>query len=168
MLFSSCLLLFSRHVTSLSPHGLQPARPPCPSPSLRVCPSSCPLNRWCHPTTSSSVVPFSSCPDSFPASGSFPMSRLFASGGQSIGASASASVLPVNIQGSFPMGLISLISLLSKGLSRISPGRKGRLIRREIFLVVRWVYWERASGRKASEHCLRVGAGLGRGIWLGS
>ena len=85
--------------------------------SSRVCSNSCPLSRWCHPTISSSVVPFSSCPQSFPASGSFPMSQLFLSGGQSIG--ASASVLPMNIQGWFHSGLPGLISLLSKGLSRV-------------------------------------------------
>ena len=84
-----------------------------------VCSNSCPLSLWYHPTISSSVVPFSSCPQSFPASGSFPMSRLFTSGGQSIGVSASASGLPMNIQGWFPLGLASLISLLSKGLSRV-------------------------------------------------
>ena len=78
---------------SLRPHGLQHARPPCPSPTPRVHPNPCPLSRWCHPTISSSVIPFSSCPQSFPASGSFPMSQLFASGGQSIGVLASASVL---------------------------------------------------------------------------
>ena len=102
---------------SLQPHGLQHARPPCPSPTPGVYSNSCPLSRWCHPAISSSVVPFSSCPQSFPASGSFLMSQLFASDGQSIG--ASASVLPMNIQGWFPFGLIGLISLLSKGLSRI-------------------------------------------------
>ena len=114
------LLLFSRSAVSdsLRPHGLQHARLPCPSPSPGVCSNSHPLNRWCHPTISSSVVPFSSCPQSFPASESFPVSRLFASGGQSIGASASASVLPMNIQRWFPLGLTGLISLLSKGLSR--------------------------------------------------
>ena len=84
---------------------------------LRVCSNSCPLSWWCHPTISSSVVPFSSCPQSFPTSGSFPMSRFFASGGQSIG--ASASVLPMNIQDWFPLGLPGFISLLSKGLSRV-------------------------------------------------
>ena len=95
------LLLFSRSVASnsLQPHRLQHTRPPCPSPSPRVCSNSCPSSQWCHPNISSSVVPFSSCLQSFPASGSFPMSQLFASGGQLIGASASASVLPVNIQG---------------------------------------------------------------------
>ena len=90
-----------------------------PSLSPGVCLNSCPLTRWCHPTTSSSVAPFSSCPQSFPESGSFPMSRLFASGDQSIAASASASVLPMNIQDQFPLGLIGLISLQSKELSRV-------------------------------------------------
>ena len=95
------LLLFSRSVVSnsLQPHGLQHTRLPCPSLSLRVCSDSHPLNLWCHPTISSSVIPFSSWPQSFPASGSFPMSRLFSSGGQSIGASVSAPVLTMNIQG---------------------------------------------------------------------
>ena len=101
---------------SLWAHGLQHARLPCSS-SPRVCSNSCPLSQWCHATISSSVVPFSSCPQSFPASGSFPRSRLFASGGQSIG--ASASVLPVNTQDWFPLGLTGLTSLLSKGLSRV-------------------------------------------------
>ena len=94
-------------------------RLPCPSLSPGACSNSCPLSQWCHPTISSSVVPFSSCLQSFPASGSFPMNPLFAAGGQSIGASASASVLPKNIQGWFPLGFTSLISLLSKGLSRV-------------------------------------------------
>ena len=112
---------FSRSVVSNSlwPHGLQHTRPPCPSPTPRVYSNSCPLSRWCHPTISSFVVPFSSCPQSFPASGSFQMSQFFASGGQSIGVSASASVLPMNIQDWFPLGLIGLISLKSKGLSRV-------------------------------------------------
>ena len=103
---------------SLQPHGLQHARLPCP-PTLRAYSNSCPLNQWCHPTITSSATPFSSCPQSFPASGSFRMSWLFASGGQSTGASASASVLPMNIQDWFPLGLTGLISLLSKGLSRV-------------------------------------------------
>ena len=113
------LLLFSRPVMSdsLWPHRLKHARLPCPSLSPRVCSNSYPLSQWCHQAISSSVTPFSSCLQSFPASGSFPMSRIFASGGQIIG--ASASVLPVNIQGWFPLGLTSLISLLSKGLSRV-------------------------------------------------
>ena len=99
--------------------GLQHARLPCPSPTPRACSNSCPSSRWCHPTISSSVVPFSSCLQSFPAWGSFPMSQFSASGGQSIGASASASVLPMNIQDWFPLGLTGLISLQSKGLSRV-------------------------------------------------
>ena len=104
---------------SLRPHGLQQNRRPCPSPSPRAYSNSCPLSWWCHPTISSSVIPFSSCPQSFPASGSFLMSRLFASGGQSIGVSTLASVLPMNIQDWFPLGLTGLISLQSKGLSRV-------------------------------------------------
>ena len=104
---------FSRSVMSdsLWPHGLQQARRPCPSTTPNACSNLCPSNRWYHPTISSSVSPFSSCPRSFPASGSFPVSRLFASGGQSIGASALASVLPMKIQGWFPLGLTGLISL---------------------------------------------------------
>ena len=101
--------------------GLQHARLPCPSPSPRVCSNSCPLSQWQHPTTSPSVIPFSSCPQSFPASGSFPMSQLFTSGCQNTGASASASVLPMNMQGRFPLGLTGLISLQTKGLSRVFP-----------------------------------------------
>ena len=100
-------------------HGLQHARLHCPSPSPRACSNSCPLNWWYHPTISSSVVPFSSCPQSFPALGSFPVSQLFGSGGQSIGVSASSSVLTMSIQGWFSLGLTDLISLLSKGLSRV-------------------------------------------------
>ena len=104
---------------SLQPHESQHARPPCPSPSPRVHSDSCPWSQWCHPTISSSVVPFSSCLQTFPAWASFPMSWPFTSGGQSIGVSASASVLPLNIQGWFPLGLTGLISLLSEGISRI-------------------------------------------------
>ena len=92
------------HVWLLATHGLQHARLPCPSPFPGACSNSCPLNRWCYPTISSSVIPFSSCPLSFPASGSFPMCQFFTSGGKSIGASASASVLPMNIQDWFPLG----------------------------------------------------------------
>ena len=114
------MLLFSCQVVSDSswPHGLQHARLPCPSPSSGVCPSSCPLNRWCHPTISSSVT-LSFCLQSFPASGSFSMSQLFTSGGQNIGASALASVLPKRIQGWFPLGFTGLISLPSKGPSGV-------------------------------------------------
>ena len=99
---------------SLQPYGLQQSRLPCPSPTPGAWSNSCLSSRWCHPTISSSVVPFSSCLQSFPASGSFPMSQFFASGGQSIGTSALASVLPMNIQDWFPLGLTGLISLQSK------------------------------------------------------
>ena len=98
----------------------QHARPPCPSPTPAVYSDSCPLSRWCRPTISSSVVPFSSRLQSFPASRSFQMSQFFTSGGQSIGVSASASVLPMNIQDWLPLGWTSWISLQSKGLSRVS------------------------------------------------
>ena len=115
------LVQFSHSVVSnsLRPHGLQHSRPPCPSPTPGVYSNSCSLSRWCHPIISSSVIPFSFRLPSFPASGSFQMNQLFASGGQSIGVSASASVLPMNIQDWFPLGLTSLISLQSKGLSRV-------------------------------------------------
>ena len=103
---------------SLRPCGLQHSRPPCPSPTPGAYSDSCPSCQWCHPTISSSVVPFSSCLQSFPASGSFPMSQFFASGGQSIGVSAS-SVLPMNIQDRFSLGWTGWISLQSKGLSRV-------------------------------------------------
>ena len=102
---------------SLWPHRLQDARFPCPSLSLRACSNSCSLSWWCYPTISSSVAHFSSCPQSFSASGSFPMSQLFTSGGQSTG--ASESILPMNFQDWFPLGLIGLISLQSKGVSSI-------------------------------------------------
>ena len=101
------------------PHVLQHARPPCPSPTPGVYSNSCPSSQWCHPAMSSSVSPFSSCPQSLPVSGSFPTSQLFASGGQSIGASASASVLPMNTQDWSPLGWTGWISLQSKGLSRV-------------------------------------------------
>ena len=111
---------FSLSVTSNSsqPHGLQHARLPCPSPTPWACSNSCVWSRWCHPTISSSFVPFS-CPQSFPASGSLQMSQFFASGGQSIGASASTSDLPMNIQDWYPLGWTGWISLQSKGLSRV-------------------------------------------------
>ena len=113
------LLLFNHSVLSdsLQPHGLQDTSLPCPSLSPGVCSDSCPLSQWCHPTISTSVSPFFSCPHSFPASGSFPVSQLFASGGQSI--EVSASVLPMNIQDWFPLGWTGWISLQSKGLSRV-------------------------------------------------
>ena len=112
---------FSRLVVSdsLQPHGLQHTRPPCPSPTPRAYPNPCPLSRWCHPTISSSVVSFSSCPQSFPASGSFMITQFLASGGQSIGVSTSTSVLPMNTQDWSPLGWTGWISLQSKGFSRV-------------------------------------------------
>ena len=107
------------HVDSLPPPGLQHARLSCPSSISCACSNSCSLSQWCHPTMSSSVVPFSSCLQSFPTAGSFLKSQLFASGGQSIRASASTSVLPMNIQDLFPLWLTVLISLQSKGLSKV-------------------------------------------------
>ena len=115
------LVQFSRSVVSdpLQPHGLQHVSFQCPSTTSRACSNSCPSSQWWHPTISSSVILFSSCLQSFPAPGSFPMSQLFASGGQSIGVSASASVLPMNIQDWFPSGCTGLNFLQSKGLSRV-------------------------------------------------
>ena len=104
---------------SLWPHGLQHARPPCASPTPGVYPNSCPLSQWPHPTISSSVIPFSSCPQSFPSSGSSQMSQLFTSGGQSIGISDSTSFFPMNTQDWSPLGWTGWISLQSKGLSRV-------------------------------------------------
>ena len=114
------LVQFSRSVMSdsLQPHEPQHSRPPCPSPTPGVYPNPCPLSQWCHPTISSSVIPFS-CPQSFPSSGSFQRSQLFASGGQSIGVSASTSVLPMNSQDWFSLGWTCWISLQSNGLSRV-------------------------------------------------
>ena len=112
---------FSRSVmsSSLRPHEPQHTRPPCPSPTPGVYPNSCPLSQWCHPTIWSSVISFSSCLQSFPASGSFQMSQFFLSGGQSIGVSASTSVLPMNTQDWSPLGWTGWISLQSKGLSKV-------------------------------------------------
>ena len=117
--FSSVQFSCSVVSYSLWPHEPQHARPPCPSPTPRVHPNPCPLIRWCHPTVSSSVILFSSCPQSFPALGSFQMNQPFTSGGQSIGVSASTSVLPLNIQDWSPLGWTGWISLQSKGLSRV-------------------------------------------------
>ena len=115
------LLLFSHLVVfnCLQPHGLQHIRLPCPSPTPRVYSNSRPSSQWCHPSISPSVIPFSSHLQSFPASGSFPVSQFFASGGKRIRVSASASVFPMNIQDWFPLGWTGWISLLSKGLSRV-------------------------------------------------
>ena len=116
--FSSVQFSFSVRSDSWQPHGPQYNRPPCPSPTPRVHPNPCPLSRWWHPTISSSVVPSSSCPQSFPASGSFQMSQLFTSGGHSIGASASKSFLPMNTQ-DWSLGWTGWTSLQSKGLSGV-------------------------------------------------
>ena len=116
--FSSVHFSSSVLSDSLWPHGLQHSRLPCPSPTPRACSNSCPLSQWCHPTISSSVIPFSSCLQFFPAS-SFPGSQFFTSSGQSIGVSASASVLPMNFQNWFPLGWTGWISLQSKGHSRV-------------------------------------------------
>ena len=112
---------FSRSVVSdsLWPHEPQHARPPCPSPTPRVYPNPCPSSQWCHPAISSSVIAFSSCPQSLPESGSFPMSQLFEWGGQSTRVLASTSVLPVNTQECSPLGWTGWIFLQSKGLSRV-------------------------------------------------
>ena len=115
-------------------HGLQHARLPYPSPSPRACLNSCPLSQWCHATISFSVIPCSSCLHSFPASGSFPMSQLFTSGGQSTG--ASASVLPMNIMGWFPLGLTGLISWLSKRFSRVFSKKK----KKSLFQEGEWIH----------------------------
>ena len=119
ILFSSVQFSHSVVSDSLRLHEPQHTRPPCPPPTPTLYPNSCPLSRWCHLTISSSIVPFSSCPLSFPASGSFPMNQLFASGGQSIGVSASTSVLPMNTQDWSPLGWTGWISLQAKGLSRV-------------------------------------------------
>ena len=113
---------------SLQPHGLQHVRPPCPSPTPRVYSNPCPSNWWCHPVISSSVVPFSCCPQSLPASGLFPMSQLFTWGGQSIRVLASASVLPMNTQDWSPLGWTGRISFQSKGLSESSPTVKNIML----------------------------------------
>ena len=117
--FSSVQFSHSVISDSWRPHESQHARPPCPSPTPGVHSDTCPTSRWCHPAISSSVIPLSSCPQSLPASGSFPMSQLFSWGGQSTRVSASASFLPMNIQDRFPLGWTGWTSLQSKGLSRV-------------------------------------------------
>ena len=129
---------------SLQLHEPQHARPPCPSPTPRVYPNSCPSSRWCHPTISSSVIPFSSCLQSFPASGSFPMSQFFASGGQSTGVSASASVLPMNIQDWFPLEWTGWISLLLDLLADIFQ----RTLLKEKSLKYRRFQWKTTAQRQ--------------------
>ena len=162
---------------SLRPNGLRHARLPCPSPTRRTCSNSCPLSQWCHPTISSSVIPFSSCLLSFPTSGSILMSQLFTSGGQSVGASASASVLPIIMQDWFPLELTDLIFLQSKGLSRVFSNtmkeewdpNKAKLFWGDLFQLLEkamaphsttlaWkIPWTEEPGRLQSMGSLRVG-----------
>ena len=136
---------------TLRPHVLQLSRLPCPSPNPGACSNSCPSSQWYHPTISSSVIPFSSCLQSFPAEGSFPRSQLFALSGQSIGVSASASVLPMNIQGWFPLGLSDLVLFQSKGISRVFSNttvQKYRLFGAKLYsptLTSMYDYWKNQS-----------------------
>ena len=134
---------------SLRPHELQHARPPCPSPTPRVHPNPRPLSRWCHPTISSSVVPFSSCPQSCPASGSFPVSHFFISGGQRIGVSASASVLPVNIQDWFHwmdwLNLLAVQGTLKSLLQHHSS--KASILQRSVFFIVQLSHLYMTTGK---------------------
>ena len=142
----SCSVMFDY----LWPHGLQHARLPCPLPTPRVYSNSCPSSRWCHPTISFSVVPFSSCPQSFPASGSFQMSQLFASGGRSIGVSVSTPVLPMNIQDWSPLGWTGWISLQSKGLSRVFSNttvQKHQFFRHSAFFIVQLLHPYMTTGK---------------------
>ena len=139
LLFNSVQFSRSFVSNSLWPHELQHTRPPCPSPNPGVYSNSCPLSWWCHPAISSPVIPFSSCPQSLPASGSFPTSQLFAWGGQSTGASASASVLQMNTQDWSPLGWTGWISLQSKGLSRVFSNttvQKASIVRHSAFFTV--------------------------------
>ena len=163
LVFSS--VQFSRSVVSdsLQPHGLQHARPPCPSPTPAVYSNSCPLSQWCHPAISSSVVPFSSCLQSFPASGFFQMNRHFASDSQSIVASASASVLPMNIQDWFPLGCTGWISLQSKGLSRVFSNTAIQKHRCSVFFIVQLSYPYMTSGKTIA---LTVGTFVGKEMFL--
>ena len=135
---------------SLWPHGLQHTRLPCPSLSPGTCSNSCSLSWWCHPVISSSVAPFSFCPQSCPASGSFPRSQFFPSGGQSIGVSASASVLPMNIQDWFPLGLTGWISLQSKRLSGVFSNttvQKHPILRHSAFFIVQLSHLYMTTGK---------------------
>ena len=150
--FISVQFSHSVMANSLQPHGLQPASLPYPSPVPRACSNSCPLSWWCHPTISSSVVPFSSCLEFFPELGAFPMSQFFASGGQSIGISASASVISMNVQDWFPLGWTGWISLLSKGLTRVFSNTTVKSINSSALSFLYWPtltsmhdYWEKHS-----------------------
>ena len=145
---------------SLQPHGLQYARLPCPSASLRVCTNSCPLSWWCHPTISPSVILFFSCLQSFPSSESFPISQLFSSDGLNIGASASASILPMTIQNWFPLGWTGLISLLSKRLWRVFSNttvQKHQFFRAQLFFMVQLSHPYMTTGKTIALTCTFVG-----------
>ena len=131
---------------TLRPHGLQDTRPPCPSPAPGACSNSDASSRWCHPTISSSVIPFS-CPQSFPASGSFPISQFFSSGGQSIGVSASTSVLPMIIQVWFPLGWTGWISLQTTGLSRVFSNTTTSIPWRSAFFMVQLSHAYMTTGK---------------------
>ena len=155
MYFTFNSVQFSHSVTSdsLQPHGLQHTRLPCPSPTPRAYSNSCPLSQWCHPTISFSVIPFSSSLQLFPASGSFPMSQFFASGGQSIGVSASASVLPMNIQDLSPLGWTGWISLLFKGLLKSllqHHSSKASILQGSALFIVQLSYPYKTTGKKHS------------------
>ena len=136
-------------IRSLRPHELQHTKPPCPSPTPGIHSNSCPLSRWCHSAISSSVVPFSSCPQSLPASESFPMSQRFAWGGQSIGVSALASVLPMNTQDRSPLGWTGWISLQSKGLKSLLQHHslKASILRHSAFFTVQLSHPYMATGK---------------------
>ena len=154
---------------SLRPHEPQHDRSPCPSPTARVYVNPCPLSQWCHPTISSSVIPFSSCLQSCPASGFFQMSQLFASGGQSIGVSASTSVLPINTQDWSPLGWTGWISLQSKGLSRVFSHRNMYIIKDETDHQPRLDTWDKCSDLVHWEEPEGLGReGGGRGIRMGN
>ena len=157
---------FSHSVVSdsLWPHGLQYARPPCPSPTPGACSNSCPLSRWCRPTVSSSVVPFFSSLQSFPASGSFQMSQLFTSGGQSIGVSASTSVLPMNILVWSPLGWTGWISLQSKGLKSLLQHRssKASILWCSAFFIVQLSHPYMTTGKRPVPHPM---AKMLSGLW---
>ena len=151
---SYCCCPVAKSYLTLRHNGLQHARLPCPSVPTGICSNSCPLSQWCHPTISSSVASFSSCPPSFTASRSFLRSRLFASGGQSIGASVSASVLPMNVQGWFPLRLTALISLLFKGISRVFSSttvrKKASILWHSAFFMVQLSHLYMTTGKNYS------------------
>ena len=152
---------------SLRSHELQHARPPCPSPTPGVYPNSCPLSRWCHPTISSKVIYFSSCPQSFPASESFPMSQLFASGGQNIGVSASTSVLPKNTQDWSPLRWTGWISLQSKGLLRVFSNTTVQ--KYQFYWVIEYVYMLSISVCVHAKKCMcacEVASVMSSSLWL--